>query len=70
MKNQELELYMGTKKYTIKSAPVGILLTDDNTLICKSEYRKDNGECECYIISSGEFYCGPQHTICISLIIT
>lgn len=65
----ELELFIGTKTYTVESAPPGLLLLVTGSLIMKSEYRKDNQECECYIVSSGEYYCGSQQTNCTLVII-
>lgn len=54
----ELELYMGTKDYKVGTAPVGLLLLDDGTIICKSEYRNNDGSSICTIVESGENYCG------------
>ena len=55
---QDLELFVGTKVYTVNTAPVGLLyLLHNGTIICKSEYFKD-GHPECTIVSSGENYCG------------
>lgn len=53
----QLELYSGVIKYTVGSAPVGLLLLNDGTIICKSEYRTNN-KCDCIIVASGENYCG------------
>jgi len=56
---ENLELYVGTKYYTVNDAPVGLLyLLDNGTIICKSEYRHDDGSPECTILESGENYCG------------
>ena len=55
----ELELFIGTKIYTVNTAPVGLLyLINNGTIVCKSEYRHDNGNSECTILISGENYCG------------
>lgn len=43
---------------TVADAPVGLLRTEDcGTLLVKTEYSNDDG-CECYIVSSGEKFCG------------
>lgn len=68
--NIELELFFGTKEYTVGTAPIGLLLLEnDGTIICKSEYRYTNDEfrCECIIINSGEYYCGGDDRKYISL---
>jgi len=55
---EELELFIGTKVYTVNDAPVGLLyIIDSGTIICKSEYST-NGSPDCIIVSSGENYCG------------
>jgi len=67
--SQYLELFVGTKIYpTIKDAPVGILYLTDS-IIFKTEYFNKDNHPECYIIESGEFYCGKYDVECKSLII-
>lgn len=68
VRNNEHELYIGTREYTVETAPVGLLLLENGSIICKSEY-KQNGKCECTIVSSGENYCGGDDKKCVSLII-
>jgi len=57
METLTLELFIGTKEYTVNTAPVGLLLLDNGSIICKSEYHT-NGQPDCTIVSSGENYCG------------
>lgn len=42
---------------SLDECPVGLFLTDNNTLCFKSEYRL-NGRVEAYIVSSGEAFYG------------
>jgi len=66
---ENLGLYIGTSKYKVRDAPVGLLLLNSGTIICKSEYRT-NGRCDCIIIESGENYCGEgDNAECVSLYI-
>ncbi len=73
VRNNEYEMYIGTKEHTVEDAPVGLLLLENGTIICKSEYktqRKDGQyTCDCIIVSSGENYCGGDDKKCVSLII-
>jgi hypothetical protein len=66
--NTQIELFIGTKNYTVNSAPVGLLLLENDTIICKSEYRNEKGDAECTIVDTGENYCGGDKP-CIQLII-
>ena len=49
---------------TVREAPVGLFLLAEGGLICISEYYSGSGEDQskntrdCYIVSSGENYCG------------
>lgn len=46
------------EEMTVADAPIGLLLIEStNTIIMKTEYHRDN-RCECYIVSSGERFCG------------
>jgi hypothetical protein len=63
----ELELFIGSKEYTVNTAPVGLLLLENGSIICKSEYYT-NDTPDCIIIESGENYCGGDLP-CKSLII-
>jgi hypothetical protein len=54
----DLDVYAGSKIYTVKEAPVGLLVLRDGTLLCKSEYKTDDSRCECTIVSTGERYYG------------
>lgn len=67
-----LELFIGTKDHTVGSAPVGLLLLENGTIICKSEYKTDSpggsvSTCDCIIVNSGENYCGGDGNKCISI---
>lgn len=51
------------KRYTMEEISVGLFMPEHSTELCfKSEYRT-NGKFECYIVSSGEFYCGPEERL-------
>lgn len=63
-----MELLIGTTKHTVNLAPVGLLMLDDHTIICKSEYYAEDGNAECIIVRSGENYCGGDIS-CVSLLI-
>ncbi len=44
---------------TVREAPVGLLLVEESgETILKTEYANNDGVCECYIVSSGERFCG------------
>ena len=60
--------YVSCQTFTIDSAPVGILVLENGTLICKTEYR-ENDICECYLVASGETYCGEPNAICKSILL-
>ena len=45
------------KHFLLKDCPIGLFLFN-NTLCIKTEYSDDNGYCDCYIISSGEYFVG------------
>ena len=45
------------KELTVNKAPIGLLLLNNGTIICKSEYSSDKGPI-CTILSSGETYFG------------
>lgn len=42
----------------VGDAPVGLLLLESGEIICKSEYKRNDGQCECIIVGSGEYYWG------------
>lgn len=66
----DLDVYAGSKVQTVGQAPVGLLLLDDGTLICKSEYKTDDARCDCTIVSSGEKYYGDgDGALCRHLVI-
>ena len=52
-----MKVYICEDMVRIIDAPPGLILLDNNQLICKSEYVVD-GNCECIIVASGEYYCG------------
>lgn len=43
---------------TVRNAPPGVLLLWDGILVFKTEYLKENGDPVCYVVASGEYYCG------------
>lgn len=45
---------------TLARAPVGLLMTDDGSLIVKTEYRTENGAIQAFIVESGEMFWGDQ----------
>lgn len=55
---EELDIFISSKDYTVFTAPIGLLLlTHNNSIICKSEYFT-NEIPDCIIVSSGENYAG------------
>ncbi len=40
----------------------GSLFIYEDTVALKSEYRSDNGACECFIVGSGEMFWGGAKT--------
>ena len=67
MEDMNLELFVGTKQYTVNSAPVGLLLLECGTIIVKSEYMTEDKP-NCTIVQSGENYCGGDRPCCALLI--
>ena len=63
----EIISYVSCETFTIDTAPVGILILEDNTLICKIGNK--NGVCECYVISSGKLYCENIGVACKSVLL-
>ena len=53
-----MRVYKSSDIVSVGDAPVGLLLLCEGTLICKSEYKCKDGQCECIIVESGERYCG------------
>lgn len=54
-----MKVYESKTKTTVGEADPGLLLLVDGlTLIMKTEYSRDDGSCECYIVESGEAFCG------------
>jgi hypothetical protein len=52
----------------MRDADPGLLMLRDRTLIFKTEYSKTNPENkeidpECYVVASGEFYCGDGYDV-------
>lgn len=66
-----MHVYVGQQEVTIANAPVGLLrLKSDGTMICKTEYRRESGICECYIVESGEAYHGEgDDALCYPIVI-
>lgn len=62
-------IYKSIENFMIEDAPAGLLLLDNGSIICKSEYKNTTGLPECIIVDSGEYYCGPVDAACRSLII-
>jgi hypothetical protein len=59
MEESGYEVYVSETTNTVGTAPVGLLmLVDSDILICKSEYTDSKGNCNCYIVESGETYWG------------
>ena len=66
-----MRAYISENWTTVGEAPVGLLRTERGTIICKTEYRKD-GDCECYIAESGEYFSNggePNKARCQPLIV-
>ncbi len=53
-----MRVYKSSDIIKVGDAPVGLLLLCDGTLICKTEHKRSDGQCECVIVESGENYCG------------
>lgn len=54
-----MRVYKSEDLVTVKDAPVGLFLMEGSgEIICITEYHKDNGQREAYLISSRECYCG------------
>lgn len=61
---EELEILVGTKIHTIRDAPIGLLyLVGNSSIIMKTEYHTD-GKPDCFIVESGEAYCGDLDEPC------
>jgi len=56
-------------RMTVRNAPPGVLLLPDGVLVFKTEYHKPNsGDPECYVLASGEVYCGDGYDVdCIDV---
>lgn len=46
---------------------MGLLLCEDGLLVFKTEYTRDDGVPELYVIVSGELYCGPIDAACVEV---
>jgi len=46
------------KKIPIEKINPGSFFKFNNTIVLKTDYRTDNGICICYIIGSGDYFCG------------
>jgi hypothetical protein len=53
-----MRVYVSEETTTVGQAPAGLLLLFDGELIVKTEYRRGDRECECYIVASGEAFHG------------
>jgi len=52
---------------TIRNAAPGVLLLRNGTLVYKTEYRKNDGDPECFCLVSGEAYCADMSADCINV---
>lgn len=54
-----MNVLLSEEKMTVGEAPVGLLKLEDGCLIVKTEYYHDDQKrCMCFLVSSGEYYCG------------
>jgi hypothetical protein len=64
-----MQVFIADNPTTVEKARVGLLVLDDDSLLCKSEYHQSDGQCACTIVESGENYCGNRNATCRELVI-
>lgn len=65
-----LRIYKCDHLVMVGDAPVGLIeLEESGEIICKSEYKNTQKQCDCIIVSSGENYCGGDEKLGWPLII-
>ena len=64
-----MQVYISGDVRTVGEQEPGLLLLENGSLICKSEYCT-NESCDCTIVASGEHYCGDgDAALCRALIV-
>lgn len=53
-----MQLIQGSRKVKLSELDCGSLFYYDDSIALKSEYRSDEGICECFIVGSGEMFWG------------